>query len=416
MCVDLSNRLKRCGVDVSIRLSPAATAMRDRCWLALTSSHLGKSNQLHAEVCRYVSRSMQESRRLGRALIFAKDSAIEPWAERAAELFSVPMIRVFVNDPKSEASADPNLAYVSVSGPSDLCRDTTVVALADRVDCVFVRSGSKTAAAIQSRLRAQTLPSVRVAVHQSGAYRGSNRVAKQMMDCGAVGWYCRPADPSPPLPSRTDGASVGRIRMEPADQWMSQSDQWLVHCTRTCCGAWPGQTTRQHRDELLLGSNALLANQKQTPLDSLKRILRMRRLVASAITCDSRFPVVCFSRRPIQELIDSRRYRSHLHRWDYEPYGIAIRKSAAENAGFVPVIYAEPSERSQLSHDDLFRFQAIGNTFDWTLEREWRHCGDVDLDQFVPGDVRVFVRHLDERDELPPWFSVSAIESAAISA
>ena len=406
----VQTRLSRSGIEAEASLSPAASVLRDRTWLAMTSSHLGRSTRLHAEVCRYISCSMIDARRRGHVVLIAADSAIEPWASRAAELFSVPIITVRISDQVDAGEGLADGAAITVNSSGDLSRDAVVVALADRVDCVFARPNGNVESSLLMRLGHRREPTTRVAVHTSAVDKRAQKVARELMNRGAVGWYCRSGDfPDPSKVDADRNVQLLAASLHRGD-WAKAEGEWIVHCTRACAGRWPGQTERQHRDELLLGHGAVTILEKQTPFDSLRRIARMRRIVASAIASDHAWPVVCFSAQPIAELLSRRRYRSHLHRWDYEPYGIAIRKSAAIAAGFQPVIYGSADQREALSTSDRYRFQAIGKTYDWTQEQEWRCHGDVNLDRFDPDDVRLFVRDVAEARRLASPYQVCAVD------
>ena len=94
----LEKRLRQFGIEAQVEISARAESLLDRTWLAMASSHLGKSTDLHSEVCRYISRSMLDARQSGHVLCIAVDSAIEPWARRAADLFSVPVIYLHVRE------------------------------------------------------------------------------------------------------------------------------------------------------------------------------------------------------------------------------------------------------------------------------------------------------------------------------
>jgi hypothetical protein len=113
-------------------------------------------------------------------------------------------------------------------------------------------------------------------------------------------------------------------------------------------------------------------------------------MVAGATATTKRYPVVCFSALSLQELLQRRCFRPQLGRWDYEPYGIAIRLSTAKQIGIQAVIYGDPRERSLLSREDQYRFHPLGKTYDWREEREWRSSKSVDLAELDPSDIRVF--------------------------
>lgn len=396
-----NDRLQQFGIEAKVLLSTGAIALGDRPWLAMTSSHLGKSTQLHAEVCRYISRSMIDARQTGSVLLIATGSAIEPWAKRAADLLSVPTIQVHVGESTDQNPENDPGARIDILSPKSHSRDAVVIALADRVDCVFIRPKGNIESSLRMRLDQQLDSSVRIAVHLSSVEQRSQRIARALMGRGAVGWYCRPFASEDGVKSK--GVSIA------ANNWATSNDEWLVHCTRGCSGPWPGQTERQHQDELLLGVATVATAEKRTPLNSLCRILKKRRLIGSALASDRDWPVVCFSEHPLAGLLAQRRYRSHLHRWDYEPYGIAIRKSAAIEAGFQSVVYGDREAREKLSTSDRYRFQSSGKTFDWTQEREWRCAGDVDLEQFNPRDIQLFVRDESDANQIDCPFAVSVV-------
>ncbi|MCS7466249.1 hypothetical protein NZK35_06110 [Stieleria sp. ICT_E10.1] len=409
----LQRRLQRFEINAELTATAGVDALRGRTWLALTSSHLGTSTRLHAEVCRYISRSMIEARQAGQVLLVAAGSAIESWAVRAADLFSVPVIGVFVNDSVTSDRSAGRQRRIEVRGDRTLSRDWVVVALADRVDCVFTRRKGNVERSLRLRLDQEHRPTVRVAVHDGSVDKSAQRAARDLMGCGAVGWYCRPSVSECVSGQGSRDSECGATsRLAAAcrsSQWATTRGQWLVHCTRISQGPWPGQTDRQHRDGLLLGDTTLATIAKRTPLDSLQRIVRMRRVVGSAVASDRSWPVVCFSEESLERLLSRRSYRPHLHRWDYEPYGIAIRKSAAIAAGARPVIYGSAEQRKTIAEIERYRFQSVGKTYDWTREREWRFAGDVDLDRLDRRDVRVFVADPTDVSRVAGHFDVSVV-------
>jgi hypothetical protein len=414
MANTLQQRLAAMGIAARVQADRRAGDLLERPSLAVVSSHLGTSSRRHARVCRYLARSMLDARRDGRVVLVAEGSAIEPWAIRAAELFGVPWVRVALRQRKAcQQDSDWKGCEPTVAVSADANRDELVIAMADRVDCVLVRRKGRIDAALRKRLGYRRDVSTRVAIEDPAVDRQARGTAGELMSLGALGWYC--PLPISPTAERAVDATPRRLAAndwarDPADDRSNPDrDVWLVHCTRTCDGPWPGQTLRQHLDALFLGAVDQAAVAKRTPLDSLRRILRTRRLVASAITSDRRYPVVCFSELPLQRLLSRRRYRPHLHRWDYEPYGIAIRKSAAIAMGIRPVVYGTAADRKRLAEENRYRFQARGTTYDWREEREWRHRGDVELDRFRVEDVRAFVADAAEASGLPDRFAISEV-------
>ena len=98
----------------------------------------------------------------------------------------------------------------------------------------------------------------------------------------------------------------------------------------------------------------------------------------------------------LKEMVSKRVFRSHLSRWDFEPYGIAFKRNVfLRQFGARPVIYGGEAEWQSLDADQKPYFQmrkTQGNKIDWQQEKEWRVLGDVDLNQIGPEDAVVFCR------------------------
>jgi hypothetical protein len=306
-------------------------------------------------------------------------------------LFSVPLQIVSIDRGESE-----DVIVRSRDGRS-LSRDAVLIALADRVDAFYVRRGGTVERCLSDRIEQWQDATTRVAV---GAGRES--AAASLIDRGAIGWYLADADAD----AEAEGEEPQRVALTPRaahDAWTRTDGQWLVHCTRGRVGAWPGETQRQFRDGMLLAGGYTA---DRGPLQALIRIVRSGRLVAAGQATRRSHPVVCFSAVPLVELMQRRCFRAHLGRWDYEPYGVAIRLDAARKMGIQPVIYGDPKERDMLARRDRYRFHPVGKTYDWRSEREWRSAETVDLTRLADGDVRVFVRDAGDAASLPsirPW-------------
>jgi hypothetical protein len=346
--------------------------------IAVTCSRLGHDSNLHRYACQFLCRSLLDCRQRQASLLVTSGTAIEPWAVRAAELFAVPIVRLSVDS--NDESAD---IVVQSQHEKQLSRDAVAIALADRVDAVYVRRGGIIESCLRLRVTNRCDASTRVAVSMTGKCAAAGLIA-----AGAIGWFRattkakgiavqHSTDLDPPLDDR----------VATHDAWTRTDGQWLIHCTRSRHGAWPGETERQYRDSILLGDES---SQRREPLDALEKIVRSGRIVAAATATMKKHAVVCFSALPLQELLERRCFRPQLGRWDYEPYGIAVRLSVARQLGIQPVIYGQPKDRSAVSVADRFRFHPIGKTFDWREEREWRSSQSVDLSAMDPADVRIF--------------------------
>jgi hypothetical protein len=283
-------------------------------------------------------------------------------------------------------SVDPNddlaeTVILSKSG-APLSRDAVTIALADRVDAVYVRRGGTVERCLRARVEDRCDASTRVALSLTRPCAAPGLIA-----VGAIGWFHSGEESDHAgagAPSRLDSRLEQR---QSDDAWTRTDGQWLVHCTRQRDGAWPGETVRQYHDSILLGDESCASRR---PLDALVRIVRSGRLVAGATATSKRHSVVCFSALPLKELLQRRCFRPQLGRWDYEPYGIAIRFSVAKRLGIQPVIYGDAKDRALLPAADQFRFHPIGKTFDWREEREWRSSESVNLAAMNRDDIRVF--------------------------
>ncbi|MBL8814534.1 MAG: hypothetical protein JNL58_00795 [Planctomyces sp.] len=167
-------------------------------------------------------------------------------------------------------------------------------------------------------------------------------------------------------------------------------EEWLLHWTRSFYGPWPGQTRNDWLREVVL---------TEVPADhsasgTLYRILDEQRIRASSSGIRGNYNVVCFTEVPLNQFRSLRAYRKHRNRYDFVPFGIAIRRSKLEATGAKPVIYGDQELWQGLSDSERPWFQlgagspeALRNR----IEREWRVQGDVLLDTLDQQDVCVFV-------------------------
>jgi hypothetical protein len=182
----------------------------------------------------------------------------------------------------------------------------------------------------------------------------------------------------------------------------------LTHCTRRRSGPWPGENEDKFLDDLILDR----AGADHSALAALWRIARSGRLLASSEFVRGETPVVSWTAVPLGEIHTLRTYRSHLSRWDFEPYGICIRRDWLQRRGTRPVQYGDEALWDAMPSADRPFFQkreshtAGGKVFDWTLEQEWRHVGDLRLDGIPARAAMLFVPSEAEARQLAacsPW-------------
>ncbi len=147
--------------------------------IAVTSSRLGHDSGLHRHVCQFLTRCLLDCRQRNAALLVASGSAIETWATRAAELFAVPIVKLSVDSDDDHA----DIVIGSNSG-EPLSRDATIIALADRVDAVYVRRGGIVERCLRARVEDRCDASTRVAVSLTRQCAAPGLIA-----VGAIGWF-----------------------------------------------------------------------------------------------------------------------------------------------------------------------------------------------------------------------------------
>lgn len=220
-------------------------------------------------------------------------------------------------------------------------------------------------------------------------------VREDLLNSGASLWTptaeaCRPwVDRT----SSPDARSTGIVTFDSYPRLLG--DRFLIHTTRSCPGPWPRQGLDDYLDSVLDAR----PEGHHSALMTLLRIVRQQVLIGSDRTIRGRFPVVSFTATPLDELPGLRCFRTHRARWDFEPYGICIRRELLERIGTRPVTYGTEQTWLNMPADERPFFQSSGElseagdepAIDWSTEREWRHLGDLDLSNFSSGDLFVFV-------------------------
>lgn len=170
---------------------------------------------------------------------------------------------------------------------------------------------------------------------------------------------------------------------------------FLIHWTRRRVGPWPDQSQEEFLDDLIFQT----PRSDHSPLGCLCRILAGQSIVATNDLTRDKQPVVCFSEMDLASFVNRRVFRPHLSRWDFEPYGIAFDRDWLAERFAKPVIYGDESDWETLpSHQTPYyqlRRSKTGN-IDWTVEREWRGLGNLDLSKVPTDAALVFVENPDQ--------------------
>ncbi len=375
------------------------STLRNACsFTVVVSSRWGRDPQRHWEFGQFLMRSAREAYCRGAVLLVADGSAVEPWARRASKLTGAKLLRVGFGEQAHQARAQ---VRVRLPDAADIKRDEGIITMADRIDAVHVRRGGRIEACLKKRLQSPTQRLVSRCSVRVGVTAMPTSAASNLMAAGAVGWSLAATDRRDPVDDqkqcfRTHQNEPGGKRVAVPSialglcttrDWLNEPEQWLVHCTRATQGPWPGETLTEYRDAILTHDRRI-AN--RTALDTLCKIILTGELKSSAFVSSWRYPVVCWSAVPLLDLLQQRCFRSHVQRWDYEPYGVAVRVRAIRELGGRPVIYGQSGDANKLPVSERFRHQAAGKSIDWRKEKEWRLAGSLSLVSLNPRDVRIF--------------------------
>lgn len=420
---------------------PSSLLADPRPWHAVVMSRLGRSPLAHRFHLSTLYRWTEQALARGDAPLAVIGTAAHRWVTRACQLLNQPAVQLalqgdpaargwFAATPQAQgrglpAAGDPVAHFVQSASPLD--RDALAIMAADRVDVAYVRRGGTIERLLRARLAADDSPAVRVLVPVPAAAAQTAAVLRELIAAGAIGYCYRAAG----TPQASSGFPAGRSCVDHTERAMmaaalqallQRPQDWLIHWTRGRHGPWPGQSDQQFCDGLLLAAEN---EAEPSPLGTLQRIVRQRQLVGTCRTIGGEQPVVCLSALPLLTIAAARVFRSHLGRWDAEPYGVAIGRQAAERLGAQPVCYVDTQRRQAASRPQVagqpavprWRLQGRGRTFDWTAEQEWRVRGSLDLRRLAADEVIVFVDREEERAGLGPcrWpvVSVQALRQAA---
>lgn len=369
------------------------------------------------------------------------------FVRRVAELFGIPYLEMIpwqsisekekqiviqrsakpgVRVATSQSSPKKFVGYYQLEHP--LNPDQLMIGWAKRVVLLSVRAGGNVLAAVRSRLAAnrasddQSLPSeIRLLISPELT---KPTLQQDLIQQGAIGWYLfdhsqddlkmlvdfsidhgmegvdsiQLSDQLEPSDRfQHSGTANNRSTILPLDEF--PEEDFLIHWTRRCSGPWPDQADWQYIDELLFRSEKKYRGELQV----LRRIVATGRLLSSGRWNRAGREVVSFSDRRLSEISKLKKFRPHLGRWDFLPYGIAIQRNWIAQHGGRPVIYGEQPKWEQLDQSQRPYFQpslSRDGKMDWRQEREWRWLGDFDLKQPPIEAVAVFVSDLLEAESM----------------
>jgi hypothetical protein len=369
-------------------------------------------------------------------LLTSSATSTARFAERAALLYGLRILRIETEREQTTlanwfrrtclALVEPANPYVqraflspliaseprSPSGSADNqqmpLRDRALIALSEHLVALHLRPGGQLHSLLRARLSDPTWPvaSVYVALATDLV---RDALAQELLQLGGVGWVLVDAPRVRASRTATRGCpeplTLGPVHSPAPIVPLPGDEEWsfLSHSTRRQDGPWPDQTEEEYLDQLILDHPDV----DHSALASVARIIARRRLVATTLAVRGSTPVVSFTAVPLAQLHRLRVFRSHRGRWDFEPYGICIRRAWLQRRRARPVLYGDDDQWQKLREDDRPFFQRSSTRaredqqpIDWTVEREWRHVGDVDLQDLPVADGLVFVPSRREAEHL----------------
>jgi len=341
-------------------------------------------------------------------------------AEDALQEFAVSCSSRLVISPLVEGSSASALSQLPI-------QDRAAIAIADRVFAIHVRRGGTITQLLCSRLADNRFTTASVFISSMLAPTTSQSDFDAWLERGAVGWLLPGA--SHHLPNHQLGRTLARCRSSvsfsgiscPTVQslvaplsalWDSAciaGSEWpfLAHCTRGNSGPLPEESPERYIDRVWSRGSI----PECLPLSTLQQILDEQRIAANSRLTRTGDSFVSFSAVPLADLLSRRQFRSHLGRWDWEPYGILVRRDALQSLGARPVIYGDEADFKCLDENDRDYFQPRGTKTarklqDWSSEKEWRLRGDFNFRDLPRNAILLFAATQSQAHQIArhsPW-------------
>lgn len=381
-------------------------------WLGVVSSHASKFDFARPLWQKSLFAALQLASHQRWGVMFAWDGPCAAVVRHTCSRLSLPFLEVQTGDAKKSVKTNttPRSGSIGVlrlieSGKERQripISDRAVVMMADRVFAVEVRRGGKIDALLNARLGCPKVPSAStyLPIHIGESGQNSGIDHREWLGKGAVGWIVQDDESSKCL------SSCRRLVPQTLKQpilgltKMNEATDFFVHCTRSRSGPWPDQTLAQFHDEIIQAP----WQSWPSPFQSLERILLQQRLIATNNFRRGDLSTVCFSAKPLRQLLGMRRYQSHIGRWDWEPYGIMIRREWLLERGVREVKYISHQEAKKRSPIELAYSQIVNSdATDWSVEQEWRLEGDLRLAEIPSSKALVFVPTFEEARALQSY-------------
>lgn len=395
-------------IDFSMEHSDRETLTRE--WLGIVSSHRDRHGYAIQEWQDSLQSALQLAQRQHWGVLCAGETPYSQIIIHACNRYSIPLRIIHagsLNDSPDQAgvirlSHQDSEATGNKADPP--LHDRAVVFLSDKLFVLALSEGGKIARLLEERVQFDAIPpgTSYLAIPSTRLNRTKSSVGLDWLDRGVVGWL----NIAPQLDADQGFTAIAPNSSQAIHQPLlpiqliaSAHSKYLIHCTRSRRGPWPDQSPAQFHDELLHRP----WSSQPTVAQTLLRILQQRRLIATNAYRRGDITTVCFSSKPISDLLAMRQFQPHLARWDWEPYGIMIDRDWLIQHGAKQVSYIDSVTAKTKTAEELTFCQVVSNTpgaTHWQKEQEWRVPGDVRL-SFIPfSKAIVFVPTIAEATEI----------------
>lgn len=421
---------------------------KDFTGVGVVSSRLPRNNTTRAVIFQTLSQTVSAVSPASERLVASSGTSLCDHIEQCANLFNLPLLRIsspadkqtpkpwieeLIRPPEKGTAADLIISPQLAPPASDSCvttdspalpeylptRDRVLALLSHRVFVLNIRRGGNwwhlLKAGIEKRLWKPG--AVRVV---SGTELCSEEVINELQSLGAVRWqftnhnadtlnensHSQFATAIPHETPARDSVASETVAEETLIKELAHpqsSTEWLTHWTRAPQSEWAGETRDEYLKSVVLNDS----HSERTAYATLKRIIQEQTIRATPHNTRVAVSVVCLADIPLTTLATQRIFRPHRGRWDFEQYGICVRKQQVHSIGGRPVIYGDEATWKSMPEGERAWFQlkysqAQTTSINWTVENEWRLTRDLHLGHLPATDVFAFCSTEEEAIRLRP--------------
>lgn len=204
---------------------------------------------------------------------------------------------------------------------------------------------------------------------------------------------------------------VSKLAIEMPSCGIIHDWDFVTHWTKRSYGPFPSERPYDYYSDIVSSGDKYARDAEA----ALVNIITTGKIYGSLGNVKGGSAAVSFTGLAPSDAVKLMTWRKRKVCYTFEPYGIAIRKSAAINSGIKPVLYikrektnvkreknnpidnthADPDEFN--TPDELTQGYSKG---EWFREDEYRYIGDLDLNIFDADDIRVLVPNEEARDRI----------------